>query len=461
MSGIPPVSATGYVSRSVTGKKLFLSGFHKANVAHILALIRSTMVSREEGASLVRSLLELEAKAFDGELGELPRSLESSLQQRLGGVAAWLHADRPRSEAVSVGFLIAVRTRILDLARTHLDFAQATVSLADTHQSTIITSPAAHGNGTVTTLGHCLLTYVYPVFRDLERLQHCYQKFNSSPFGAGRNATGARLPIDFEFIRTLLGFDERRSHSGDALWQADGPIELMAAIVALLVNLNRLADDLRPLADAADSSSLAWIRPLTSGLLSKVPELASLGKQHDGNSDSFVRVAEELCTAFDGALHAVGLLTSLVARCADNAANSSKPGISSATQSDLVNIFVTRGSTDYATAEKMVNEIERLIARREIELGTLTPDGIDVIAIQVSGRPLNLTTTDLESAIEPEQILRANRGPGGISPQRVVEMITECRARVVRENFWITVAGQRLRKSEGLFVAESRETAGI
>jgi hypothetical protein len=40
-------------------------------------------------------------------------------------------------------------------------------------------------------------------------------------------------------------------------------------------------------------------------------------------------------------------------------------------------------------------------------------------------------------------------------------MITECRARLVRENLWMTTAGQRLAKSEMLLLAEAREAAGL
>jgi argininosuccinate lyase len=452
-----PTAGNGAES-ATSAKGLLLAGLHNANLAYALALERSSAMSRGD---LVRGLLDLRLDGFDIEVGEIPRALESTLQRRLGTSVAWLKADRSKRETVGVAFLIAIRKRILDLARAHLSFAETAVELADQHRETIIENPATQSSGTISALGHCLLTYVYPAFRDLERLKHCYRSFNSSPCGAGQEATGARLPIDRDWLRALLGFDEVRTHAGDAVWQADGPIELMAAIVALLVNLNRLTEDLRFWTEAADSIDIAWVRALASGLLAKVPVLAVLDKETEGNAEGCVAVAEELCAAFDGAVRAVELVTSFVNRGAKNAAISGSPKICSARQSDLMEVILIRGGIDCESAQRVAGEIDRLIGRGEIELQTLTPEAIDVIAVQVVGRPINLTSDDLAMATEPGKMIGARRGPGGTAPERVLDMITECRARLVRENLWMTTAGQRLAKSEMLLLAEAREAAGL
>lgn len=439
---------------------LFL-GLRDANLAFVLALARSSAMDREEGRALIRGFLDWESNGFTGGVAEIPRLFEVALQQRFGPSASWLNADRSRLETVGVAFLIAIRKCILELARTHLSFAEATIAVADQHRNTIISNSTHPSSGAVSTLGHCLLTYIYPAFRDLERLQHCYRSFNSSPCGAGRERTGTRLPVDLDLLRTLLGFDELRSHSDDAVWQADGPIELMAAIVALLVNLNRLADDLRSMADTTGPIDVAWIRSLTSRLLAKVPVLASLGKEQGEDAEGCMAVADELCAAFDGAIRAIKRLVSLVAHCGEDSASRAKPEIHSAEQSDLVEVFVTRGGVDYPNAQKMAAQMDRLIAKGEIELQTLTPEAMDAIANRIIGRPLNLTAVDLASATEPERMISARRGPGGAAPGRVIEMITECRARLVRENLWVTAASQRLAKSEALLLAEAREVAGV
>lgn len=459
-TGTPSPIDDGVADAGAAARLLLFPGLRDANLAHVLVLARSSSMNREEGRATVRCLLGLELKDFSGATPELPRFLEATLQQHLGSLAVWLNADRSRFEPVGVAFLTTIRQRILDLAKDHLEFAEATIALADRHRDTVISNPASQ-SAAVSTLGHCLLTYVYPAFRDLERLQHCFRSFNSSPCGTGKHGTGARIPIDHDLLRTLLGFDECRSHAGDALWQADGPIELVAAIVALLVNLNRLVDDLRSLASTDDSMNAAWIRSLTSGLLAKVPVLAALGKEGEEDVEGCLVVAEELCAAFDGAGRAIRHLALFVQRCAQNAAGQDNRGIYSAADSDLAEVFAVRGGIDYPSAQSMSREVDRLIEKGEIELQSLTPEAIDVIAVQVTGRPLNLTASDLASAIDPEQMVAARRGSGGAAPQRVIEMITECRARLVRENLWVTTARQRLAKSEVLLLAEAQEAAGF
>jgi argininosuccinate lyase len=235
----------------------------------------------------------------------------------------------------------------------------------------------------------------------------------------------------------------------------------MAAIVALMVNLNRLTDDLRTWADATDSADVSWIRSLTSSLLAKVPALASLGKEFGENHESFAVISAELNEAFDGADRTIGRLASVIQRSAERAVFSFKARIHSVDQSDLIEVIVSCGGFDQATAEKITREIDRLIAKGEIAFESLSPQAMDIIATQIAGRPLNLTTADLASAIEPAQLIAARAGNGGMAPERVTEMITECRARLVRENLWVSTTGQRLSKSEALLTAEARDAAGL
>ena len=442
-------------------RTLLLNGLRNANLAHVLVLARSSVINREDGRAAVRGLLALQLHDFQAKIDQLPGFFEAALQHRLGHAAAWMNADRSRFEPVGVAFLMAIRHRILSLARAHLRFAETTVELAHQYRDAIISNPANQVQGTVSTLGHSLLTYVYPAFRDLERLQHCFRSFNSSPCGVGKHATGGRLEVDHDLLRTLLGFDECCSHAGDALWRADGPIELVAAVVALLVNLNRLTEDLRFLAETIDSTNSSWIRSLTSGLLAKVPALAALGKEGDDNPEACMVMAEELSVTFDGAIRAIELAGQLVERCAKNAAIQARPEIRLAAQSDLAEVFALRGKIDYPTAENIAREVDRLIARGELALQSLNPEIVDRIAVRIAGRPLHLEAADLASAIEPEQIIAEKRGPGGTAPQRIVEMITECRARLVRENLWVNQASHRLAKSETLLLAEAQEAAKV
>jgi argininosuccinate lyase len=159
-----------------------------------------------------------------------------------------------------------------------------------------------------TSFGHYLLTFAYPLVRDLDRLQALYRRTNLSPAGCG-SVNGSRLPQDRTRLAGLLGFDGQVPHARDAMWQPDGPIEMLAMIVAALVNLDRLAEDLQifataefDLIDLADSHArasvimpqkknpyaLTYVRGVANEMIGMLAGVAALGRTPSGQVDNRV-----------------------------------------------------------------------------------------------------------------------------------------------------------------------------
>ena len=112
------------------------------------------------------------------------------------------------------------------------------------------------------------------------------------------------------------------THTRDAMWQTDPPIELMAAVVALLVNLNRLGEELQIWCteefdftgfsdDMARASvimpqkknpyGLAYLRGLTGQLTGRLASVAAVGKTYSGNPDSRIFIYGDLPRALERA----------------------------------------------------------------------------------------------------------------------------------------------------------------
>ena len=75
---------------------------------------------RQRGVSFIRLLLEVEQMdaedfPYDPEFGEPYNSRERFFVARLGKVAGWLHAGRPRREAARIALRIYVRDQLLEL----------------------------------------------------------------------------------------------------------------------------------------------------------------------------------------------------------------------------------------------------------------------------------------------------------------------------------------------------------
>jgi probable phosphoglycerate mutase len=66
---------------------------------------------------------------------------------------------------------------------------------------------------------------------------------NRSPAGAG-GTTGSSLPLDRELLASRLGFYGVIPHARDAMWQADGFVDLLATLASVAVEAGQVAADL-------------------------------------------------------------------------------------------------------------------------------------------------------------------------------------------------------------------------
>src|SRR5205085_11946204 len=66
---------------------------------------------------------------------------------------------------------------------------------------------------------------------------------NRSPAGAG-GTTGSSLPLDRVHLAARLGFYGVTPHARDAMWQADGLVDLLATLAAVTTEAGQVAADL-------------------------------------------------------------------------------------------------------------------------------------------------------------------------------------------------------------------------
>ena len=89
-------------------------GLNLADIAHVLDLSRRGIIPADAERALLALLLDLvETDAadfrYDPELGEPYNSREHYFAERLGDMAGWLHAGRPRREAARVALRLGIR----------------------------------------------------------------------------------------------------------------------------------------------------------------------------------------------------------------------------------------------------------------------------------------------------------------------------------------------------------------
>jgi argininosuccinate lyase len=372
----------------------------------------------------------------------------------------------------TLGYLLVVRERLLALTRALLAAMQALLTLAEGHLDTLMPDytylPTAHP----TSLAHYLLTFVQPMSRDLARLQAVFERVNLSPAGAG-STNGSRLPLQRERLAELLGFAGVVTHTRDAMWQPDVPIEVMSGLVAMLVNADRLAEDLQLWAtaefnfiDLADRHtrisvimphkknpySLAFIRGVAREMIGRWVSVAAVGATPSGQVDNRIFIYGGVPRAMEQARQAMQLLAGVVAGLEVNRAvlaQRVQQGFGGAT--DLTEVIMLECNLDTHTAHRIVGRAVRLALENEVPLSAAL---LDEAAQAIIERPLALSEETISDTLNPTAIVNSRTGVGGASPSSTQAMLATFRQTVAEGERWRQDWTNRLTAAEKALLAQ-------
>ena len=458
-------------AREIGDASILYEGMSLADLAHVLELMEIGVVPQAAGGELLAALLELHPAppldfGLDPARGDLYSNREAYLTM-LGAPVGWLSAGRARREATTLAFRLAVRTRLLALAGGLVEFAAAALDLAEAQRATLFPDYTYLQPAQPTTFGHYLLTFLPPVLRDLDRLRPAFNRTNASPAGSG-SVNGSRLPLDRARLAARLGFDSVIPHTRDAMWQADGPIEIAALLASALVNLDRLAEDLQifsttefglvELADRHTRSSvimpqkknpysLAYVRGVCGEAIGTLAAQAALGKTPSGQIDNRIFAYGDVPRALEAAIAAIRLMADVLrglAVRAEVAARRAAEGFSGAT--DLAEVIMLQCGIDYKAAHDLV---ARAVSDA-VESGqtSFTLDGIEAAALASVGRRLDLSPEILNAAVDPVRIVASRTGVGGAAEPAVVALVAEFRQALADHAAWHEAAAARLAAAE-------------
>src|SRR5580692_10795168 len=139
-------------------------GMNLADLAHLLDLASAGVIPPEAARQLLE-LMQIPARDFpyDPANGEPYNSRERYFVSRVGDVAGWLHAGRPRREAVRVAFRLRLRSDLTDLIEAAAALAAELASRAREHASTLMADQTYLQHAQPSTFGHYVLSFAFPV----------------------------------------------------------------------------------------------------------------------------------------------------------------------------------------------------------------------------------------------------------------------------------------------------------
>jgi argininosuccinate lyase len=428
-------------------------GLNLADIAHVLDLARRGLIPPSARRALLALLLEVtevpaEEFPYDPEYGEPYNSRERYFVSRIGDVAGWLHAGRPRREAARVALRLHLRRQLTELVTEAVRFAEVLTERAEEHAHTLLPDQTYLQQAQPSTFGHYLLSFGYSTLRDARRLCDELDWVDASPGGAGC-VNGTRLLDDRAPVAAALGFEGVIPHTRDAMWQVDGLIHILATAASLLSNFSKLAEDLEifsssefdfvDLADAYTRSSilmpnkrnpyaLAIIRGASGVVIGRLTGFLAVTKCPSARSDNLIFAYGEVPRALDLSLRITRLTTGVVRTLRVNPARMSEElnrGYTQAT--DLAEYLVQTRSVDYRTAYLVVGRAVRAASRAGVPGAEITGQMIDDAALEQTGERWGLAGEDLAAVLDPWRIVQSRRAEGGAAPEALARMSSAMR----------------------------------
>ena len=451
-----------------------------ADLAHTLVMMEAGIVPPEAGRELLAGLLRLHERPDDFSLdpanGDLYTNREAWWFAQTGA-STWLGAGRARREATTTAFHIKLRASLLGLAEALATTGLLITARAREFRSALMPDYTYLQSAQPTTFGHYLLGFVYPMLRDLDRLRELYGRVNRSPAGCGCT-NGSRLPQDRERLRELLGFDEFVIHARDAMWQADLPIEVAAVLTAVLINLDRLAEDLqifsteefalvelddrharasKVMPQKKNPFALTHVRGLANSMIGTLTASAAAGRTPSGQPDNRLSLYGTIPRAIEDTQNSVELMGEIVRFLTfkeQRGLDRLDCGFAMAT--DLAEVLVLETGLDFRQAHRVIGHLVRLHLANG-NLNRLTPDDLAAAAEEVLGQRVELSQAALRDALNPDAAISARAAPGGAAPEPMDAMIAQCERAFAETDEWASDRRRRLRMAEDALLRMARE----
>jgi argininosuccinate lyase len=461
-------------------------GMNLADIAHVLDLDAAGVIPQQATRRLLALLLETMDIApgdfpYDPANGEPYNSRERYFVSRAGDVAGWLHAGRPRREAVRVAFRLRVREDLLGLIEAVTGLVADLARQGRAHARTLMADQTYLQHAQPSTFGHYVLSFAFPVLRAGRRLSDALEWTDASPGGAGC-VNGSRLLPDRRNVAQLLGFRSVAEHTRDAMWQVDGLFDMMSAAAGLAVTQSKLAEDLEiwasqefdyvTLADGYSRASvlmpqkrnpyaLSIIRGAAGSLIGRLSGLLAVAKTPSARSDNLIFAYGEVPSALDLAARTTRLSAGVVRTLqvnGDRMRAALDSGFSQAT--DLAEVIMQECGIDYRSAYLVVGRAVRQAAAAGLRGSDIDGTMLDDAAEEITGRPLGLAGADLSAVLDPWQIVASRTCLGGAAPGEVTRMAGQAEAEAS------DLAGQAARwrdayrSAEEALIASARRRAG-
>jgi argininosuccinate lyase len=230
-------------------KRNLASALKKVDRAHLVMLVETGIVSREQGRTIAKALEAISAEvdplelSYTGEVEDYFFLMEGELKKRVGAdIGGRLHTARSRNDIDHTLFKLVLKQhvdRLLAKCRTLLG---SLIDVAERDRAVLVLAYTHGQPAQPTTFGHYLGAVIEILARDIERLEAARAIVDQSPLGAAAITTSG-FPIDRARVAHLLGFAKPMQNSYSCIASVDYITSVFSAIELTFLHLGRPIQD--------------------------------------------------------------------------------------------------------------------------------------------------------------------------------------------------------------------------
>jgi len=440
-----------------------------ASIAHATALGEAGVVARGDAEAIVaglrRLLADLQAGtlAIQGDYEDVHSFLEGALYERIGVPAGRLHTARSRNDQVATAFRLFVKDQTAALVSEIRALIAALAERAAQSIDVILPGFTHLQHAQPVRLAHHLLSYVWMLGRDADRLIDAYRRVDVLPLGSGAIA-GIAFPVDRKRVAEMLGFSRISENSIDATGDRDFAVETVSAAALVAIHLSRWAEEIVlwttdefgfvALADrVATGSSLMpqkknpdpaeLIRGRAPRVMGNLVALLGMLK---GLPAGYHRDLQEDKPATFDALDTVRACTRAMRMLLDGVQFVPKKMEAAAgrgwtTATDVADYLVRKG-VPFREAHEQAGRIVQRAAAKDVALWELSLNEYRAVSPKFDA--------DVIQAVSVEAAVESKDSPGGTSRRAVQAQLTAVGERIRAVDDWLTASARALRVPEGL-----------
>ncbi|MFV1951253.1 MAG: argininosuccinate lyase [Nitrospinota bacterium] len=219
------------------------------SIAHCKMLGRCGILNKEETGKIVTGLENIEKEIEEGEfefdtgLEDIHMNIEKRLIDEIGDPGGKLHTGRSRNDQVALDIRLYLRDEIQEIIKAIKELKRSIIRIAKKNADTIMPGYTHLQRAQPVLVSHHFLAYFEMLDRDEERFNDSLKRINVMPLGSAALA-GTSLPIDRDYVASLLNFPKITTNSIDSVSDRDFTIEFCAAASILMMHLSRLSEEL-------------------------------------------------------------------------------------------------------------------------------------------------------------------------------------------------------------------------